>query len=105
MFTQILTIRTDMTCIYAFDDLIEVKIISIEQSNIEVIQNWAKILSISNLNLAANISLKRATEITLNIERKLNNYQQKVPKLNFSPGFSNFFGSLLWRSVQYYYNF
>jgi len=40
----------------------------------------------SNLNLAANISLKRATEITLNIERKLNNSQRKATRLNCFSG-------------------
>ena len=43
-------------------------------------------LSISNLNPAANISLKKATEITLNIVRKLNNSQRKTAKFNFLPG-------------------
>ena len=37
------------------------------------------------MNRAANTSLRRATEITLNIERKLNNSQRKVPKFNFTP--------------------
>ena len=38
------------------------------------------------MDRAAKISLKRGTEITLNIERKLSNSQRKVPKLNFTPG-------------------